>query len=148
METRPARLDLIALNAQLFGSSLAAEDAQWAWLADQLDTMSATRRVVLVMHRPLAAPDSELAAARPTGSCYARHATDSNGCWMAAPCHWWSPVMSTCRRGPGKPGRTSRHDADRPHRRHPRPLRPLTRRAKARRSSAAASGSFRSLGFR
>ena len=56
---------LIGLNAQLFGSGLAAEAAQWAWLDDQLESMPAGRPIVPVMHKPLSAPDPELAAAPP-----------------------------------------------------------------------------------
>jgi Calcineurin-like phosphoesterase len=54
---------LIGLNAQLFGSGLTAEATQWAWLDDQLESMPAGRPIVLVMHKPLSAPDPELAAA-------------------------------------------------------------------------------------
>jgi 3',5'-cyclic AMP phosphodiesterase CpdA len=56
---------LIALNAQLLGSGLAAEGDQWAWLDDQLHALPTGRRTALVMHKPLTAPHAELAAAPP-----------------------------------------------------------------------------------
>jgi 3',5'-cyclic AMP phosphodiesterase CpdA len=56
---------LIGLNAQLFGSGLAAEAAQWSWLSGQLELMPAGRPTVLVMHKPLSASEHELAAAPP-----------------------------------------------------------------------------------
>lgn len=56
---------LIGLNAQLFGSGLAAQGDQWAWLDDNLGAMPPGRLVALVMHKPLTAPDPELAVAPP-----------------------------------------------------------------------------------
>jgi 3',5'-cyclic AMP phosphodiesterase CpdA len=56
---------LIGLNAQLFGSGLAAEAVQWSWLSARLEEMPADRSMGLVMHKPLSAPDHELAAAPP-----------------------------------------------------------------------------------
>jgi 3',5'-cyclic AMP phosphodiesterase CpdA len=56
---------LIGLNAQLFGSGLAADDAQWSWLRGRLEDMPAGRPTVLAMHKPLSAPDQELAVAPP-----------------------------------------------------------------------------------
>jgi 3',5'-cyclic AMP phosphodiesterase CpdA len=54
---------LLALNAQLFGSGLAAEAAQWDWLDDQLHAVPPGRPIALVLHKPLAASHVELAAA-------------------------------------------------------------------------------------
>jgi 3',5'-cyclic AMP phosphodiesterase CpdA len=54
---------LIGLNAQLFGSGLAAEDDQWSWLGARLGEMPADRSTVLVMHKPLSASEHELALA-------------------------------------------------------------------------------------
>lgn len=51
---------LIGLNAQLFGSGLAAEAAQWAWLGNRLESMPAGSPVVLITHKPLSAPEHEL----------------------------------------------------------------------------------------
>ena len=51
---------LTGINAQLFDSGLAAEADQWSWLEAQLD---ATDRVALVLHKPVAAAEDELAAA-------------------------------------------------------------------------------------
>jgi len=56
---------LLGLNAQLFGSGLAAESAQWNWLSGLLEGMPAGQPTVLVMHKPLSAPEHELAAAPP-----------------------------------------------------------------------------------
>jgi hypothetical protein len=56
---------LVAVNAQLFGSGLAAEAAQWGWLEEQLGGRATDRRVALITHKPLAASDAELAAAPP-----------------------------------------------------------------------------------
>jgi len=55
---------LIGINAQLFGSGLAAEAEQWSWLESELHTAPASARVALVTHKPIAAADdAELAAA-------------------------------------------------------------------------------------
>ena len=54
---------LLGLNAQLAGSGLAAEAAQWSWLEQQLGESGAGQPVALVMHKPLAATEAELAAA-------------------------------------------------------------------------------------
>jgi Calcineurin-like phosphoesterase len=56
---------LIGLNAQLFGAGIAAEADQWSWLSARLEDMPADRPTVLVMHKPLSAPDHELALAPP-----------------------------------------------------------------------------------
>lgn len=54
---------LLAINAQLPGSGLEAEAAQWSWLADQLGARTGSQLTALVSHKPLAATDAELAAA-------------------------------------------------------------------------------------
>jgi 3',5'-cyclic AMP phosphodiesterase CpdA len=54
---------LIGVNAQLFGSGLAAEADQWAWLAAEFRAAPASFRHALVMHKPVAAPVSEMAGA-------------------------------------------------------------------------------------
>ena len=56
---------LLAVNAQLAGSGLAAEASQWSWLEDQLRTTSASQRIALLAHKPLTASAGELAAAPP-----------------------------------------------------------------------------------
>ncbi len=56
---------LLAINAQLAGSGLAAEAAQWSWLAEQVSACSDGRRIALISHKPLAAGEAELAAAPP-----------------------------------------------------------------------------------
>ena len=54
---------LLALNAQLAGSGLAAEASQWAWLEEQVSQAGHEQRIALISHKPLAAPEPELAVA-------------------------------------------------------------------------------------
>lgn len=54
---------VLAFNAQLIGSGLAAEDEQWAWLEQQAAGHDPGSPVALVTHKPLAATADELAAA-------------------------------------------------------------------------------------
>ncbi len=54
---------LLGLNAELAGSGLAAEAAQWSWLEQQVGECSPGQPIALVMHKPIAATESELAAA-------------------------------------------------------------------------------------
>lgn len=56
---------LLAINAQLAGSGLAAEAEQWSWLAEQVSASSEGQRIALVSHKPLAADEAELSAAPP-----------------------------------------------------------------------------------
>jgi hypothetical protein len=56
---------LLAINAQLVGSGLAAEESQWSWLERQLGERRPSQPVALVSHKPMAAADAELAAAPP-----------------------------------------------------------------------------------
>ena len=56
---------LIALNAQLAGSGLAAEAGQWSWLEDQVASLGADERVAFLSHKPVAAREPELASAPP-----------------------------------------------------------------------------------
>ncbi len=53
----------MAVHAQLFSSGLEAAGEQWDWLTEQLT--AASNPVVLLSHKPLAAPPEELAAAPP-----------------------------------------------------------------------------------
>jgi 3',5'-cyclic AMP phosphodiesterase CpdA len=54
---------LLGLNAQLAGSGLAAEAAQWSWLEQRLRECGPSQPIALVMHKPLAATEAELTAA-------------------------------------------------------------------------------------
>jgi 3',5'-cyclic AMP phosphodiesterase CpdA len=57
---------LVGVNAQLFGTSLPAEADQWDFLEHEFArSHEAERRVLLVVHKPVAASDAELAAAPP-----------------------------------------------------------------------------------
>jgi 3',5'-cyclic AMP phosphodiesterase CpdA len=56
---------IVAVNAQLFGSGLDAEEEQWSWAADQFALAPATRSTALVTHKPLIASDTELASSPP-----------------------------------------------------------------------------------
>jgi hypothetical protein len=56
---------LLALNAQLAGSGLDAEAAQWSWLEDQLRRVRPDGRIAVLTHKPLTASAGELAAAPP-----------------------------------------------------------------------------------
>jgi len=56
---------LLAVDAQLFGSGLEAERAQWIWLAQQVAQVPHDGPVGLLTHKPLTAPEDELAAAPP-----------------------------------------------------------------------------------
>ncbi len=56
---------LVAVNAQLPGSGLPAEAAQWAWLEEQADEHRGRQPVALITHKPVTAPGTELAAAPP-----------------------------------------------------------------------------------
>ncbi len=56
---------ILAVDAQLFESGLAAEGEQRAWIEDQLREAGTTERVLFVTHKPVAGPDDELATAPP-----------------------------------------------------------------------------------
>jgi 3',5'-cyclic AMP phosphodiesterase CpdA len=56
---------LVAINSQLIGSGLPAEDEQWDWLETELARRPARQPVALVIHKPIMAEDEELAAAPP-----------------------------------------------------------------------------------
>ena len=56
---------LLAINAQLLGSGLAAEAAQWSWLEDQAGSHRGRQPVALITHKPVTATGTELAAAQP-----------------------------------------------------------------------------------
>ena len=55
---------LLAINAQLIGSGLEAEERQWAWLEQQVSDCGANA-LALVTHKPVTAPEAELASAPP-----------------------------------------------------------------------------------
>jgi 3',5'-cyclic AMP phosphodiesterase CpdA len=71
---------LIGLNAQAFGSGLAAESDQWRWLSSQLDAVPADRPTVLVMHKPLSARSTSSPSPRLTATCPGRHVGNSSAC--------------------------------------------------------------------
>ncbi len=52
---------LLAVNAQLFGSGLAAEAAQWSWLEHQVGRCGGDQPIALLTHKPLTATEAELA---------------------------------------------------------------------------------------
>ena len=54
---------LVAINAQLFGSGLPAEAAQWAWLRKELGEHRHGAFTALVSHKPVDAAAEEIAAA-------------------------------------------------------------------------------------
>ena len=56
---------LLAVNAQLAGSGLEAEEQQWTWLAEQVRATDPGQRVALISHKPVAASEAELASAPP-----------------------------------------------------------------------------------
>jgi hypothetical protein len=56
---------LLAINAQLLGSGLAAEAAQWSWLDEQAGRHRGRQPVALITHKPVTATGTELAAAPP-----------------------------------------------------------------------------------
>jgi 3',5'-cyclic AMP phosphodiesterase CpdA len=56
---------VLAINAQLLGSGLAAEAAQWSWLEEQIGRHRGRRPVALITHKPVTATGTELAAAPP-----------------------------------------------------------------------------------
>jgi 3',5'-cyclic-AMP phosphodiesterase len=54
---------VLALNAQLFGSGLDAEAAQWSWLEDRLGALGPQDPIAIITHKPITAGDTELATA-------------------------------------------------------------------------------------
>jgi 3',5'-cyclic AMP phosphodiesterase CpdA len=57
---------LLAINAQLPGSGLAAEAAQWSWLEQQVRAERGNDQLIaLVTHKPVAGTDAEMATAPP-----------------------------------------------------------------------------------
>ena len=59
---------LLAVNAQLLGSGLPAEAAQWSWLEEQAGRRGG-QPVALITHKPVTATGTELAAAPPYRFC-------------------------------------------------------------------------------
>jgi 3',5'-cyclic AMP phosphodiesterase CpdA len=51
---------LLGLNAQLFGSGLAAEEQQWSWLEEQIRGCHDDQAIALLSHKPFTASDAEL----------------------------------------------------------------------------------------
>ena len=56
---------VLAMNAQLLGSGLAAEAAQWSWLEEQAGRHRGGPPIALITHKPVTATGTELAAAPP-----------------------------------------------------------------------------------
>jgi hypothetical protein len=56
---------VLAVNAQLLGSGLDAEAAQWSWLEEQAGRHRGRQPVALITHKPVTAAGTELAAAPP-----------------------------------------------------------------------------------
>src|SRR5262249_22908938 len=50
---------LLSLNAQLFGSGLAAEERQWSWLEEQIRGCREDQAIALLSHKPLTGSDAE-----------------------------------------------------------------------------------------
>ena len=51
---------LLGINAQLFGSGLAAEEQQWSWLEEQSGRRNGNQPIAVLSHKPLTASDAEL----------------------------------------------------------------------------------------
>lgn len=60
------RWTLLGVDAQLFGSGLAAEEDQWSWLDREVAALPGGRPVALVIHKPLWAGPNELEASGPS----------------------------------------------------------------------------------
>jgi Icc protein len=56
---------LLAVNAQLFGSGLPGEAAQWEWLQEQAAARDGATFTALASHKPVGAPAGVIAAAPP-----------------------------------------------------------------------------------
>jgi 3',5'-cyclic AMP phosphodiesterase CpdA len=56
---------VLAINAQLLGSGLKAEAAQWSWLEEQAGRRPSRQPVALIAHKPVTATETEVAAAPP-----------------------------------------------------------------------------------
>ncbi len=56
---------VLAINAQLLGSGLDAEAAQWSWLEEQIVAHRGRQPVALITHKPVTATGTELAGAPP-----------------------------------------------------------------------------------
>jgi 3',5'-cyclic AMP phosphodiesterase CpdA len=57
---------VVAINAQLVDSGLAAEADQWTWLGEQLAGLAPDRPAVLVTHKPLAGTPADLDLSPPS----------------------------------------------------------------------------------
>jgi 3',5'-cyclic AMP phosphodiesterase CpdA len=56
---------LLGVNAQLLGSGLEAEAAQWSWLDEQVGRHRGRQPIALITHKPVTAAGTELATAPP-----------------------------------------------------------------------------------
>jgi hypothetical protein len=56
---------VLGINAQLLGSGLEDEAAQWAWLEEQISRHHGRQQIALITHKPVTATGTELAAAPP-----------------------------------------------------------------------------------
>jgi 3',5'-cyclic AMP phosphodiesterase CpdA len=54
---------VLALDAQLLGSGLEAEDAQWSWLEEEAGRLGGRPPVAVITHKPITTDQTELAAA-------------------------------------------------------------------------------------
>ena len=79
---------ILAVNAQLLGSGLPAEAAQWSWLEEQAGRHSGRRPVALITHKPVTATGAELAAAPPYRFWPSRLAAGSPACSAARRPRW------------------------------------------------------------
>lgn len=103
---------VVAINAQLLGSGLPAEAAQWRWLEDQLRPLASGDRIALLTHKPVTAPDAELAnaphyrfvppdarrrlrelsASRPFALVASGHVHQYRVIELDGTCHVWAPT--------------------------------------------------------
>ncbi len=56
---------LLAINAQLLGSGLEAEAAQWSWLEEQVRERGENQQIALLTHKPVTSTDAEGASSPP-----------------------------------------------------------------------------------
>lgn len=91
---------LLAINAQLAGSGLAAEESQWSWLGQQLSGRRADQLVALISHKPVAAADAapttcgrRLRGRSSRTACSRRWARSGAGSWR-----WNSPAAASLSR--------------------------------------------------
>lgn len=103
---------LVAVDAQLLGSGLDAEAAQWAWLETTLAAISPSRPLLFLSHKPLTASADELAASpshrfvppeaahhihrllagRPVGAVVSGHVHQHRRLDIDGRAHLWAPT--------------------------------------------------------